>query len=134
MSATPNDSQQKIDTFLAMKEAWERKDWKACADLMAEDGILHSVMLEPCRGRANFHERIRRSERPNKQVKLHIRSIGVANGVLFVERNDEIILDGVSRFIPTVGVVEFDGDRIAHWREYYDRPTLLQAIQEAPTH
>ncbi|MDR2332331.1 MAG: nuclear transport factor 2 family protein [Burkholderiaceae bacterium] len=131
--ATTSLDELKIQAFMAMKEGWERKDWRQCADLMAEDGILHSVMLEPCKGRENFYERIRKTEKPNKSVTLHIRSIGVAGGVLFVERNDEIILDGISRFIPTVGILEFSGEKISYWREYYDRATLLAAIQE-PAH
>jgi len=130
MNTASKESDQKIGIFLAMKSAWERKDWASCAALMAEDGILHSVMLEPCRGRQNFHKRIRATEKPNKQVRLHIRNIGVVDGVLFIEREDEIIMDGVSRFIPTVGIVEFAGDKISHWREYYDRATLLNAVQE----
>lgn len=128
------DEEWKVQIFLSMKKAWENKDWSACADLLAEDGVLQSMMLEPCHGRSNFHERIRKTEKPNKDVVLHIRSMGVANGVLYVERNDEIILDGVSRFIPTMGVIEFANGKIAHWREYYDRTTLLDAIQENHRH
>lgn len=128
------DDEKKIQVFMQMKTAWEAKDWVACADLMAEDGILHSVMLEPCQGRQNFYERIRKTEKPNKRVILNIRSIGVAKGILYVERNDEIIIDGHSRFIPTMGVIEFAGDQIAHWREYYDRATLLHAIGENHSH
>ena len=130
MLDTARDDQMKIDTFMTMKEGWEQKDWRKCADLMAEDGILHSVMLEPCTGRENFYERVRKSEKPNKSVTLHIRSIGVAGGTLFVERSDEIVVDGVSRFVPTMGVLEFKDGKISHWREYYDRATLLNAIQE----
>ena len=131
MQNATHDDQLKINTFMAMKQGWESKNWRQCADLLTEDGILHSVMLEPCHGRENFFERIRKTEKPNKEVKLHIRSIGVSSGMLFVERNDEIILNGESRFIPTVGVLEFTGDKISHWREYYDRATMLAAIQEA---
>lgn len=100
MAMTSLDDELKIQTFMTMKEGWERKNWRQCADLMTEDGILHSVMLDPCKGRENIYERIRKTEKPNKSVTLHVRSIGVANGVLFVERNDEITLDGVSHFIP----------------------------------
>lgn len=130
MTHLPPDEAWKVQLFMDMKKGWENKDWPACAALLAEDGILQSMMLEPCHGRSNFLERIRKTEKPNKDVVLHIRSIGVANGILYVERRDEIILDGVSRFIPTVGVIEFAGGKIAHWREYYDRATLLEAIQE----
>lgn len=132
MGNISENDQEKINVFMRMKDGWEKKDWLQCAELMAEDGILHSVMLEPCQGRKNFYERIRKTEKPNKDVRLNIRSIGVANGILFVERRDEIILDGISRYIPTVGVIEFDANnKIAHWREYYDRATMLAAVQES---
>lgn len=133
-TATVTEDDQKVGIFLAMKDAWERKDWQSCADLMAEDGILHSVMLEPCHGRQNFYERIRKTEKANKEVKLHIRNIGVVGSVLFVERSDEIIVNGLSRFIPTVGILEISNGQITHWREYYDRATMLAAIQEPAHH
>lgn len=126
--------EMKIHIFMNMKNAWENKDWRTCADLMAEQGILHSVMLEPCVGRENFYERIRKTERPNKSVKLHILKIGVVNGTLFVEREDEITLNDQLRKIPTVGIIEFSGNKISHWKEYYDRATMLNAIQEPAHH
>lgn len=134
MNSHQVSDEMKIRVFTQMKEAWEAKDWRACADLMAEQGVLHSVMLTPCVGRENFYERIKSTERPNKSVKLHILKIGVSGGTLFVEREDEIILDGQSRKIPTVGIIDFSGDKISHWKEYYDRATMLNAIQELGPH
>lgn len=130
MNKVTNANEQKIEVFLAMKKAWELKDWQSCANLMAEDGILHSVMLEPCQGRQNFLERIRKTEKSNKEVKLNIRNIGVIGDVLVVERSDEVIVDGVSRAIPTVGILEISNGQITYWREYYDRATMLAAIKE----
>lgn len=118
---------QKIAVFRAMADAWHRKDWRACADLLAPDGVLQSMMLEPVVGRETFHERIRKMEQPNKDVTLHIQRIGVIGGALFVERSDEVVIDGVSRRIPVVGVLEFRGPLISLWREYYDRAQLLRA-------
>lgn len=134
MVSTEVSDEMKIDIFMNMKKSWESKNWRACADLMAEQGILHSVMLEPCVGRENFYERIRKTERPHKDVKLHILKIGVVNGTLFVEREDEITLNDQKRKIPTVGIIEFSGNKISHWKEYYDRATMLNAIQEPAHH
>ncbi len=134
MNSTQVSDEIKIRIFLDMKEAWESKNWRACADLMAEDGILHSVMLTPCVGRENFYERIKKTERANKSVKLNILKIGVIKDTLFIEREDEIFLDGQKRMIPTVGIIEFSGDKISHWKEYYDRATMLNAIQELGPH
>ena len=45
--------------FLAMKTGWEKKDWRACADLFHPDGVLHSVMLAPCVGWKAFINALR---------------------------------------------------------------------------
>lgn len=123
--------EQKIATFRAMEDAWQAKQWRRCADLFAPDGVLQSMMLEPLVGREVFFERMVRMERPNKIVRMHIHHIGVIDGRVFAERTDELIVDGVSRSVPVVGVMEFDGPLIAAWREYYDRNQLLRARGEA---
>ena len=61
---------------------------------------------------------------------MHIHRIGVINGAVFAERTDEIIVDGISRTLPVVGIMEFDGAFISVWREYYDRQQLLRARGE----
>ncbi|NBT55057.1 MAG: nuclear transport factor 2 family protein [Betaproteobacteria bacterium] len=122
--------EQKIATFRAMEDAWQAKQWRRCADLLAPDGVLQSMMLEPVVGREVFYERMVTMERPNKQVRMHIHRIGVINGAVFAERTDEIIVDGISRTLPVVGIMEFDGAFISVWREYYDRQQLLRARGE----
>ena len=123
---------QKIATFREMARSWEAKEWRTCADLFMPEGVLHSVMLEPCVGREAIFQRIRKLEAPNKNVFLRIRRIGVIDDALFVERSDEIVLDGVSRSAPVVGVLTFEGTHIALWREYYDRNQLMRAAGHAP--
>ncbi len=128
--------EQKIDTFRKMAAAWERKDWRACADLLAVDGALHSMMKdEPMVGRETFYQRMLTLSSPDKQVTLHIDRIGVIDGAVVVERRDEIVVDGVSKSVPVVGILEFDGPLISLWREYYDRAQLLAAQgKTAPSH
>lgn len=124
--------EQKIEVFKKMKAAWERKDWRACVDLIASNGVLHSVMLEPAVGREVLFERFANLAKPNKDVKIHIHRIGVVDGALFVERTDELIIDGVSRTVPVVGVLEFEGEHISLWREYYDRAQMMRAAGHGP--
>ena len=127
---TELSDEQKIATFRAMEDAWQAKQWRRCADLFAPQGVLQSMMLEPVVGREVFFERMVRMERPNKSVRMHIHHIGVIDGRVFAERTDELIVDGVSRSFPVVGIMEFDGSLISAWREYYDRNQLLRARGE----
>jgi limonene-1,2-epoxide hydrolase len=134
MTSALNDD-QKITVFRTMANAWEQKQWRACADLLTPDGVLQSMMLEPVVGRETFYNRISNMTAPNKAVTLHIRRIGVIDGAVVVERSDEIVIDGVSRSVPVVGILEFDGPLISVWREYYDRAQLLRAQgKTAETH
>ena len=126
MSSALTD-EQKIAVFREMVSAWQDKQWRRCADLLAPNGVLQSMMLDPVVGREVFYERIVGHSSPNKQVKLHVHRVGVIDGAVVSERTDEIVIDGVSRSVPVVGIMEFDGPLISHWREYYDRAQLLRA-------
>jgi limonene-1,2-epoxide hydrolase len=63
---------------------------------------------------------------PNKSVKPHIHRIGVIDGAVFHEREDEVI-DGVGRRVPVVGVLEFERRLISLWRDCYEREQLMWA-------
>ncbi|UUZ66408.1 nuclear transport factor 2 family protein (plasmid) [Polaromonas sp. P1-6] len=129
MSSTRRD-EEKIALFRDMARHWENKDWRACADLFTADGVLQSMMKDPIVGREAFYQRMIQLATPNKSVKLHIHRFGVVDGAVFHERDDEVIIDGVGRKVPVVGVVgvvDFDGPLISRWRGYYDRGQLMWA-------
>ena len=123
-----DDAARKLAIFEEMMRAWSAKDAAACAQLFAEDGVLHSVMIEPIVGREAIYQRIKGLEAANKHFHGHILRHGViGNGTLVTERVDELVIDGVSRSYPVVGLLDFDGDRIVLWKDYYDRNQLLRA-------
>ncbi len=133
MVMTPSDEdQRKMTAFRTMARAWHEQDWRVCADLFAVDGVLHSKMLEPVEGRQAIFDRISRLGGDHKRVTIHIHRMGVIDGVLFVERTDEIVIHGQRGECPAVGVIEFDGDKIARWSDYYDRAQLERAAGHAP--
>ena len=130
MSSTLKD-EEKVAVFRQMAIHWQNKNWRKCADLFTEGGVLQSMMKEPIVGREAFYERMMQLATPNKSVKLHIHRIGVIDGAVFHERDDEVIIDGVGRRVPVVGVLEFDGPLIALWRDYYDRGQLMWAQRKS---
>lgn len=130
MTTTISDA-QKIDAFRTMARAWHEQDWHTCANLFAPDGVLHSVMLEPVAGRQTIYDRISKLGAPNKTVTLHIERMGVIDGALVVQRVDEVVIDGRRGECPAVGVIDFVGDKIARWRDYYDRAQLMRAAGHA---
>lgn len=132
---TPADAisdERKVEIFRTMARAWQAQDFRTCADLFAPEGVLHSVMLEPVVGRETIYNRISKLGGPNKRVTLDIHRIGVIGGALFVERTDEIVIGAQRGSCPAVGVLEFQGDKIIRWRDYYDRAQLERAAGHAP--
>jgi limonene-1,2-epoxide hydrolase len=55
-------------------------------------------------------------------VQVPIRTVAVADGVVFVERSDDLYLpDGTCLVsVPVTGVIQFDGETIVEWRDYCD--------------
>ena len=126
MTSTLSDN-EKIAVFHKIAQAWETKQWRTCVELMTPDVVLHSMMLQPTNGREVIYQRLVKMSPPNKQCKLHIDRVGVIDGAVVVERRDEVIVDDVSRFVPVVGILSFEGLLVSQWREYYDRATLVAA-------
>ena len=131
MTDTISDERKK-DIFRTMAQAWHEQDWDTCSGLFAPDGILHSVMLQPVVGRDTIHARLLTLNGANKKVTLHIERMGVIDGALVVQRVDEVVIDGQRGECPAIGVLDFTGDKIARWRDYYDRATLMKAAGHKP--
>jgi len=109
-------------------DAWNRKDWKLAGEMFAEDGILHSMMIEPIKGRAAIAERIAGLGAGLESITLDVRNIGRVGDVVVVERVDRFVYKGHKGAVPVVGVLEVEGDKITAWREYYDRATLVREM------
>jgi limonene-1,2-epoxide hydrolase len=128
MTDTAGDA-RKLDTATRMIAAWKAMDWDAAAALFAEDGVLHSMMVEPIEGRDAIHKRFSGLGEKASEITLDVSNMGVINGILYMERVDRFVYDGHHGNVPVTGVMEFDGDdRITIWREYYDRSQLLKEM------
>src|SRR6185436_15861399 len=115
LPAAADTDAQKLATVRQMIEAWNTRNWQQVYELFAADGVLQSMMLsEPTVGR--------------EEIELRIRHLGVADGVVFIERVDDFVYRGHHGAVPVVGVVEVEQGRVKAWREYYDRGQMLEAM------
>ena len=120
---------QKLATVKKMIEAWNTLDWQQVYGLFAEDGVLESMMLpEPTVGREAISKRIGALAKDISRIELRIRHMGVADGVVFIERVDDFVYRGKHGKVPVVGVVEVEQGRVKAWREYYDRDQMITAM------
>jgi limonene-1,2-epoxide hydrolase len=129
LPASADTDAEKLATVRQMIEAWNTRNWQRVYELFAADGVLESMMLsEPTVGREAIKKRIGVLANDISKIELQIRHIGVADGVVFVERVDDFVYRGHHGRVPVVGVLEVEQGRVKAWREYYDRAQMLAAM------
>jgi limonene-1,2-epoxide hydrolase len=125
---TTDNAAEPMGVAKAILEAWDIRDFDAVLDLFAEEGVLHSMMIEPIVGKASIAARLSRLGAASHKTRLCVRHIGVIDGQVYVERVDEITLNGKQTDVPVVGVFRIENGLVASWCEYYDRRQLLGAM------
>ena len=126
--AAADTDEEKLAVANEMIQAWNDQDWDKVVDLFAEDGSLHSMMIDPIVGRDSINTRIQHMGEGLEEIELKIQNLGVINGVVFMERIDDFTYKGHEGEVPVVGVVEIEDGKVQEWREYYDRAELLEAM------
>ena len=127
--ASADTDAQKLATVRQMIDAWNTRNWQQVYNLFAADGVLQSMMLpEPTVGREAISQRIGGLAKDISKIELRIRHIGVADGVVFIERVDDFVYRGHHGQVPVVGVVEVEQGHVKAWREYYDRSQMIEAM------
>lgn len=111
-----------------MFAAWHERDWERAYALFHEDGVLHSMMMEPIVGRAAIRARLEPLLAGIERIDLEVRRIGVVDGAVVVERVDDFVFRGHAGRVPVVGVLEVEDGLIKVWREYYDHAQLRAAM------
>jgi limonene-1,2-epoxide hydrolase len=111
-----------------MISAWNSMEWDRAFNLFADDGVLHSVMIEPIVGKAAIRERLLPLVNGLDRIELQVVNKGNVNDVVMFERVDDFVYKGKYSQIPVVGVMEISNGKIDVWREYYDKASLTAAL------
>ena len=127
-SEMENSAEHNIAVVKKMIAAWEALDADAITDMFTEDGVLHSVMIDPIVGRDAIRPRMAFLVDNATHMRLNVRNWAVTGNTVFIEREDEFTFKGHEGKVPVVGVLVVEGDKIKEWREYYDRAELLEAM------
>ena len=85
-------------------------------------------MIDPIKGREAIRPRMAFLVDNASEMKLNVRNWAVTGNTVFIEREDEFVFKGHAGKVPVVGVLVIEGDKVAEWREYYDRAELLEAM------
>lgn len=117
-----------VAVVMEMIDAWNERDADKIADLFTEDGVLHSMMIDPIKGREVIRPRIKFLVDNATYMKIEPRNIATVGNTVFLERTDSFTFKGHSGSVPVVGVLDIKDGKVAEWREYYDRAELLEAM------
>ncbi len=126
----------KLDVLKAIVSAWcERKDIDEVLSHLTEDVEWHyaAVIAPPVFGKAGARKFLEDYGAKVKNPNWRIFNYAEGEDSLLVEGVDEFELEaGGRRFVPYMGVFEFEGDKIKAWRDYFDRNAADRSIKGDP--
>lgn len=126
--AVDQNAERNIAVVKQMIEKWEKLDGDGIADMFTEDDVLHSMMIEPIKGREAIRPRMKFLVENATHMRLNVRTWATSGNTVIIERTDEFTFKGNEGKVPVVGVLVIEGDKVKEWREYYDRAELLGAM------
>ena len=112
----------------ALLQPWRINDIAAIAETFNEDGVLHSMMGTPIRGRASLRKVLGKHLAHIVRIEFEIRNIAVNGDVLILERVDHVTTPEGLHSLPVVGVIELRNGLIQAWREYFDSAQASSAL------
>lgn len=111
---------QKLAVAQDMLDAWTKLDWERVYELFGDDGVLHSMMVEPAIGGNAIRDRLALFEDGLTRMDFSILRMGVLNDEVVVERIDSLDFNGNAMDLPVIGVMKIENGRVKEWREYFD--------------
>lgn len=113
-----HDYEQLVRDFC---QAWADADFDAVVEFFTEDGIYHNIPVDPMVGHEAIRMMIDGFVAGLKIVEFRIDNM-VSKGPMVVTERVDIFEkpDGGEVSLPVLGIFEFEGDKIAKWREYFD--------------
>lgn len=119
----------KLQLFLQLVEDWKRDDLDAVAARLAPDVVWHfsATTKPPAVGRDGAVAFLKAYGEVCVKSRLRLFSYAETADRLFYEATEDFDTpQGRRVLVPYAGVVDFDGDLITGWRDYFDR-TLIDA-------
>jgi limonene-1,2-epoxide hydrolase len=124
---------RKTDIVQAVIDAWcTRQDIDAVLSHLSEDMVWHhsAVTAPPKAGKAGAREFLTAYKAKVRNPNWRMFRIAESEDALFVEGVDEFdTADGHHVVIPYMGILEFEGDLICGWRDYFDRGVADRGAQ-----
>lgn len=113
-------------------EACVRADPDEFAGYFTEDAVWWNAPWPAVHGRAAIRETLRRGAARMSALPWELRHIAVEGDVVMTERIDHFQAGDRRVSVPTMGVFELRGGKIAAWRDYWDLAQFEAQLTPAP--
>ncbi|MGH3633353.1 nuclear transport factor 2 family protein [Mycobacterium sp.] len=125
MRLAKDDVRKVIDIYL---RAWMAQDPELIVTIFTPEATYHERVLgEPIRGRAGIRE-YWRVKVAGEQADIHAELLSLyvdgATAIAEWEARFDDLVQGHRKLVREVAILEFEGDRIAHLREYWTSERL----------
>jgi|SRR3954447_4802013 limonene-1,2-epoxide hydrolase len=101
-------------------DGWRAKDPDRIAALFTEDAVYHNIPMSVIKGREEIRAAIAGWLQAMGGMEFRFNHILSGDGIVMMERVDVIPRGDGTHELPVMGVLEFEGDKISAWREYFD--------------
>ncbi|MEM7080522.1 MAG: limonene-1,2-epoxide hydrolase family protein [Pseudomonadota bacterium] len=107
---------QIVESFI---DAWNRMDWDAVIDALADDVVYHNIPMAPLNGKDAAAGMILGMQ--PQSVAWRMVNIAENGNVVLTERVDDFVMgDGKEVSLPVMGTFEIEDGKITAWRDYFD--------------
>jgi limonene-1,2-epoxide hydrolase len=113
-------SAENIALIRRFLEACVRADPEEFAAWFTEDATWWNAPWKPVHGRDAIRETLRRGAERMVALPWEIRNIVAGGDVVMVERVDHFLVGERRVSVPSMGIFELRGGKIAAWRDYWD--------------
>ncbi|WP_411817467.1 nuclear transport factor 2 family protein [Hyphococcus sp. DH-69] len=124
-----------INTLRAIIDAWARQDVEGLVKHLHEDVTWNNSggFRKPLKGREAMRRALERMKDQIEESKWCLYGWAEVGDTVWMEGADEFIRkDGIRIAVPYAGVLEFEGDVVKHWREYFDGRLQEQQLAGEP--
>ena len=123
------DHEQLVRDFC---QAWADADFDRVVDFFTEDGVYHNIPVDPMVGHEAIRMMIDGFTAGLKIIEFSIDTMISKGSTVITERVDIFERpDGVQVSLPVMGIFEFEGEKIAKWREYFDLNQFMAQVMPA---
>ena len=100
---------------------WESQDIEGIMSTFSDAPFYHNVPMEPLTSADSIREFVEGFMGPVTGVRWQVLFIAEdEKGVVLTERIDSFEFGDKGISLPVMGTFEFEGDKLARWRDYFD--------------